>query len=99
LTEEDLQEIVTRPGVKIERIVSRGHRSPKGYWYDQAFDEWVLLLKGSAALEMEGESTLVRLQPGDHLMIAAHTRHRVVWTDEGQDTIWLTVHIHSLTNL
>ena len=94
LPEEAFQEILNRANVRIERIVSRGHRSPEGFWYDQAWDEWVLVVRGSAALELEGKPA-VELGPGDHLLIPSGTRHRVVRTDADGDTIWLAVHIHS----
>lgn len=95
LPEECIEEILTQGNVRIERILSRGHRSPEGFWYDQDWDEWVLVMRGRAGLEMEGAPAIVELGPGDHLLISARTRHRVAWTDEGADTIWLAVHIHS----
>jgi cupin 2 domain-containing protein len=99
LPDELFQDIATAPGVRIERIVSRGHRSPEGFWYDQAWDEWVLLFRGSAGLEIEGRPDIIPMHAGDHLMISAGTRHRVAWTDDTDDTIWLAVHIHSGDNL
>ena len=34
--------------VRIEQIVSTGHASPEGVWYNQDEHEWVVLLKGKA---------------------------------------------------
>ena len=99
LNEEFSQAILSRPGLTIERIVSRGHRSPEGFWYDQAWDEWVLVVRGRAGLEIEGHRTIVSLDRGDHLLIPAGVRHRVAWTSDGEDTVWLAVHIHSRGNL
>jgi cupin 2 domain-containing protein len=79
-------------GVRIERIVSRGHSSSSGYWYDQDRNEFVVLLKGSAGLRFEGSEDMVVLQPGDWIDIPAHEKHRVEWTDPNQDTVWLAVH-------
>jgi cupin 2 domain-containing protein len=93
LPEELSQEIISGADVKIERIVSRGHRSPDGFWYDQQWDEWVLLIKGRAGLEFEGDPAAVDLKPGDHLLIPAHQRHRVAWTADAEETIWLAMHI------
>jgi len=93
MKDESFQEILSRPNLKIERIVSRGHCSPEGFWYDQEGDEWVLLVQGGAGLELEGEAEVTALKPGDHLLIPAHRRHRVAWTSENEDTIWLAVHI------
>ncbi|MGE5651359.1 cupin domain-containing protein [Noviherbaspirillum sp. UKPF54] len=77
--------------VRIERIVSRGHRSPPGFWYDQPEREWVMVLKGEAALRFEQGDRLLRLAEGDHVTIPAHERHRVEWTAQHEDTIWLAV--------
>lgn len=92
LPEELCEVIQTGNGVKIERIMSRGHASPKGFWYDQESHEWVLVLKGGATLLFEGQQNPTVLGPGDYLNIPAHTRHRVEWTDPNQETIWLAIH-------
>lgn len=90
---EELSETLVESGsVRIERIVSRGHASPDGFWYDQDTVEWVVVLAGRAKLQFEGESGLLELNPGDHVNIPAHQRHRVHWTDPDQDTVWLAVH-------
>ena len=39
-------EILAWPGLKIERIISQGQASPPEFWYDQAWNEWVIVLKG-----------------------------------------------------
>src|SRR5262245_4310727 len=80
LAKELIQPILSTPGVRIERIVSLGHASPEGFWYDQEGPEWVLLLAGAARLTLEGKGTL-DLSPGDFVDIPAHKRHRVEWTD------------------
>jgi len=77
--------------VEIERIVSRGHRSPPGFWYDQDFDELCILLRGAAMLRMAGSRRRRRLKEGDYLLIPAHKRHRVEWTHPKIQTIWLTI--------
>jgi cupin 2 domain-containing protein len=99
LHEESFLDILNRGNVRIERIVSQGHRSPDGFWYDQDWDEWVLVISGRAELEMDGMEPPVELGPGDHILIPSHTRHRVVWTDARENTVWLAVHIHSSDNL
>lgn len=90
--EEAMTDLLRRPGVRIERIVSTGQASPQGFWYDQDWDEWVLVLSGSARLAIEGEGE-TRLAPGDHVFLPAHQRHRVAWTDPDTATVWLAVHI------
>jgi cupin 2 domain-containing protein len=93
LPEELFQPLLERPGVRVERILSRGHATPPGQWYDQSEDEWVLLLKGAAALEIEGEGKQRELLPGDYLLLPAHCRHRVASTAAGGETVWLAIHL------
>ena len=80
------------PAVRVERIVSRGHATRPGEWYDQAEDEWVVLLSGAARLRIEGEPDDRLLGPGDYVLIQAGRRHRVEWTDPESNTVWLAVH-------
>jgi cupin 2 domain-containing protein len=84
--------LVASDVVRIERMVSYGHISPPGFWYDQDMHEWVLVLQGAAQLRFEDEAALVRLNAGDCCNISAHRRHRVEWTDLTKPTIWLAVH-------
>jgi cupin 2 domain-containing protein len=53
LTEELFTKLLQSPGIRIERIVSQGHCSPDGFWYDQDQAEWVLVLKGAARIQFE----------------------------------------------
>ncbi|MEQ6292484.1 cupin domain-containing protein [Vogesella sp. GCM10023246] len=78
-------------GFRVERIVSRGHASPPGYWYDQPQHEWVLLLSGQAELEYDAPAARQTLQPGDAVLIPAHRRHRVAATAADSDTVWLAI--------
>ncbi len=90
---EELNEVLLEAGaLRIERIVSRGHRSPPGAWYDQEKAEFVALLRGAAGLRFEGCEEVLVLGPGDCIDIPAHVRHQVAWTDVAQDTVWLAVH-------
>ena len=91
LKEELIETILQTSNFRIERIVSQGHCSPEGFWYDQSDNEWVILLKGGAVLRFENQSQLIRMKPGDYLHIEKHVRHRVEWTDPEQETIWLAV--------
>jgi cupin 2 domain-containing protein len=90
--DEWLEELVRTGYFRLERIVSQGHRTPEGAWYDQKGAEWVILLKGRAGLIFEGEKDVVVLNPGDYLHIPAHKRHRVEWTEPEGKTVWLAVH-------
>lgn len=91
LPEELIEVLAETDSVRIERIVSTGHASPEGFWYDQPDREFVMVVKGSARLEFaDGES--VDLEAGGWADIPAHRRHRVAWTTPDEPTVWLTVH-------
>jgi cupin 2 domain-containing protein len=92
LGEEEFTSLWTRPGFRVERIVSQGQVTPAGQWYDQPWDEWVLVLRGAARLRLDGHPDLVELREGDWLLLPAHCRHRVEWTTEDGPTIWLAIH-------
>ncbi len=92
LTEEVVTELLTTPNLRVERVVSTGQATPEDHWYDQEWDEWVILLRGGARLLFEGEPEARSLGPGDYVHIPAHHRHRVLWTSPEQVTVWLTVH-------
>ncbi|OYY73873.1 MAG: cupin [Gammaproteobacteria bacterium 28-57-27] len=89
--------LLTRQGCRIERIVSHGQASPPGFWYEQDWDEWVLLLAGEAVLEFEdalaGRYWRMSLHVGDYVFIPRGQRHRVDFTLPDGVTIWLAVHI------
>jgi cupin 2 domain-containing protein len=90
--EELFQTLAESDSIRIERIISDGHVTPPGEWYDQKWDEWVLLVSGEAILLFDGDAAAQVLKPGDHVMIPAGCRHRVERTDTRQKTIWLAVH-------
>ncbi len=88
---EIFTDLLTRPGIRIERIVSTGQSTPVELPYDQAHDEWVVLLRGAAGLWVDGEGER-ELRPGDYLLIPAHCLHRVLWTATDEPTVWLAIH-------
>ena len=90
LPEELFQTLLSKGSVRIERIVSHGHGSPEGFWYDQDQDEWVMVVQGAARLQFE--DGLMDLKPGDFVNIPAHKRHRVQWTDPSVQTVWVAVY-------
>jgi len=98
IPKEIFEEIVSVKNCRIQRIISKGQSTPDGQWYDQDQDEWVILLQGSAGLLFEGSDNLINLQPGDYLHIPANAKHRVEWTDQSQETIWLAVRYNSQVN-
>ena len=87
---EEFTEILKSFGqVRIERIVSHGHVSPPGFWYDQDDWEYVAVLQGSAELQTESEK--FTMNAGDWVMIPAHERHRVIYTSTEPPCVWLAI--------
>lgn len=73
----------------VERIVSSATLAPKEYVQSQ--DEWVLLVRGEAQIEVAGAA--VALKAGDHLFLPSGTAHIVKSASEG--AMWLAVHLHA----
>lgn len=90
---EVVHPLLTAKGVRLERIVSHGQASPPGFWYDQSEAEWVIVVAGAARLEIAGRADDVALGPGDALLLPAHCRHRVSWTDPERPTVWLALFV------
>ena len=91
LTEEIFEDIINTENLKIERIVSYGHTSPKSGWYESQENEWVIVLKGEAIVSFKNADD-VRLNAGDYINIPAFKKHKVSWTLPNAETIWLAIH-------
>jgi cupin 2 domain-containing protein len=89
LPKEFVQTLLEAANLRIERIISHGHASPEGFWYDQGQHEWVVVLKGAARLQFE--DGMVEMKPGDFINIPAFKKHRVDWTTPDEPTVWLGV--------
>ena len=93
LPQELFESLLDNSHVKLERIISRGHITPEGVWYDQTWHEWVILLQGTARLLLAEPAQLIDLSAGDYVYLPAHQRHRVVQTSTEPASIWLALHI------
>ena len=91
VSDELIEVLAENQHVRIERIVSHGHTSPEALWYDQDEHEWVIVLNGEAKLLFENQSEPRHMKMGDHILIPAHQKHRVIWTTLDEPTIWLAV--------
>lgn len=90
-TDTEVFEILHQSGkTKIERILSNGEVTPEDQWYDQAWDEWVMVEQGTGILEFE-DGTQYPLAKGDYILIPKCKKHRVIFTEK--DTIWLAIHL------
>ena len=91
LKEELFEDIISTENIKIERIISDGHSSPKEGWYESEQNEWVIVLEGDAILTLEsGEN--ITLKRGDYYNISAFTKHKVSQTSKSEKTIWLAIY-------
>ena len=87
--DEHVDLLKVTPNARIERIVSHGQVSPPGFWYDQASDEWVMVVAGRGVIAFD-DGRRETLQSGDWIWLPAGCRHRVEET--ASTTIWLAVH-------
>jgi len=97
LNDEVTEILLENKQVKLERIITTGQTTPKGQWYDQDHDEWVILLKGEASILFE-DGDEVHLQSGDYILIKAHQKHRVNWVAPHEVCVWLAVFFSSNSN-
>ena len=74
--------------VRVERIVSFGHATPEGQWYDQDEDEWCLVLEGEGRIAFE-DGREITLGRGASCLLPRHLRHRVAATSS--PCVWLCV--------
>jgi cupin 2 domain-containing protein len=65
---ELFEPLLSNENISIERIISTGQVTPKGEWYDQERDEWVILLQGEASLAY-ADGLQIKLTAGDYLFI------------------------------
>jgi cupin 2 domain-containing protein len=76
---------------RLEKIVSKGYKTPEGKWLNEDNDEFVLMLKGKAELLFENKQKIVLVE-GDYFIIPANTNHKVLKTSVKPLCFWLTIH-------
>lgn len=86
---ERFDTLLSHRNLVIERILSSARTSPGEYVQTQ--DEWVVLLKGEAVLEVDGRR--IELRSGDYLFLPSGTPHTVASVSEG--ALWLAIHLHA----
>jgi len=87
-TGERFDTLLRHRNLHVERIVSSCDIQPTEYIQEQ--DEWVLLVQGTATLEIDGKATT--LKAGDHVFLPARTPHTV--TEVSQGALWIAIHLH-----
>jgi mannose-6-phosphate isomerase-like protein (cupin superfamily) len=84
---ERVEKLVELPSATIEQILSGTLAEPASF--DQAHDEWVLVLEGRARLLVE--ETEIEVKAGEWLLLPAGCPHTVLETQPG--TSWLALHL------
>jgi cupin 2 domain-containing protein len=87
-TGERFDTLLAHGNLVVERIVSA---EASATVYVQAQDEWVVLLRGEATLDVAGER--VALGTGDYVFLPAGVPHSVQQVSSG--ALWLALHLHS----
>jgi len=87
-TGERFETLLHHRNLVIERISSSSEISLAQYVQTQ--DEWVLLVQGTADIEIDGHTK--PLKSGDYVFLPANTPHCVKRVSEG--ALWLGVHLH-----
>jgi len=91
LQEELFEDIIVSQNIKIQRIVSDGHTTKKGSWYESSQNEWVIIIQGNATITFEDENDTI-LNVGEYINIPMFKKHRVSSTSKDEKTIWLAIH-------
>ncbi|ADN09067.1 cupin domain-containing protein [Sulfurimonas autotrophica] len=84
---EHFKTLLKEKNVEIKTVVSNALKTPQTF-VDKK-DEWVVVLKGCAKLEING--IVHKLKSGDTLFIAANTKHTLLKTKKV--VVWLSVYI------
>lgn len=85
---ERFEPLLQHRNLTVERIVSSADTTPTEYVQPQ--DEWVVLLRGDATLDVAGDA--IELRAGDYVFLPAGTPHTVRRVSDG--ALWLAVHLH-----
>lgn len=80
--------LLKHKNIEIKKIVSNTLKTPQTFI--QKEDEFVVLLKGCAKIEINGD--VKKLKSGDWLFIPANTPHTLLKTKK--TAVWLAVHIY-----
>jgi len=87
LDSENFITLLQKKNVEIKRILSNTLKTPQTFMQER--DEWVVVIKGCAKLEING--IVHKLKAGDNIFIPANTKHTLLKTR--QVVIWLAIYI------
>ena len=84
---ENFTTLLSHKNIEIKRIVSNTLKTSQTFIQDE--DEWVVVLKGCAKIEMNNK--IYKLKSGDYIFIPANTKHILLKTKKV--VVWLAIHI------
>ena len=87
LDNEKFDTLLNHKNIEIKRIVSNTLKTSQTFVQND--DEWVIVLKGCAKIEMNNQ--IYKLKAGDYLFIPANTKHTLLKTKKV--VVWLAIHI------
>ncbi|WP_245806423.1 cupin domain-containing protein [Francisella halioticida] len=87
--DEVFTDLLKYENVHVEKIISYGQVTDTDKPYVQDHDEWVLVLKGKAKLNLEAKEHI--LEEGRYLFIPKGSKHWLTYT--AIPTIWLAIHL------
>ena len=90
ISEEIIEVLISSDIIRIERIISENHKSPKDFWYNQNENEFVMVLQGEGDILFDN-GEILSLKKGDYCFIPAHIKHRIERTSDKEKTVWLAV--------
>jgi len=83
---EIFETLLKKDDIEIKKIISNTLKTPQTFKSEK--NEFVVLLKGCAKLEINGE--IKKLKSGDTLFIPANTKHTLIKTKKL--AIWLAIY-------
>ena len=88
--EADDETILRTTHVRIERMVLANDSTPD--WSELGIGKWLILLRGSAAIDFHGDIGLRQMYVGDFVFVPAHQKHRITASSK-TPTVWLAVFV------
>jgi cupin 2 domain-containing protein len=88
--DEAVDTLLQTKHVRIERMVLTDESTPD--WSDHDVGQWLILLRGSAAIDFYGEIGLRQMRVGDYLFVPPHQKHKITVTSK-VPSVWLVVFV------
>ena len=74
------EKILQTSHARLERVVLTNDTTPD--WTEHDYGQWLILLRGSAAIDFYGEIGLRQMRVGDYVFVPPHQKHRISVTSK-----------------